>query len=298
MIYIIHFVVSYLFLAVLFSMTTAEELIYTSLFKGFSGYRVRNPFTSFTFSSGHFSECCVRCLQYQNCYSVNIRQDDRFCEINTLGSNGYGDLVDKNGTWTLFVRTNVPHNELMFRATPGVGLSVKDTWLGNIPPPTAQDTCVSTETTSCSSHYRNPRVDLWESLSIFQVTIELYKHGSKVAFITFDGKDSNINDWFSSSRILNSSWRDVTPSTIYNYFSIDGHSNCGRSFFVNKQYNGCPGDTGWMIVLDPGPLCCPWDDVPNKPQFLYSAVDASVVYQGGSTDLGTAEVMAVFVNYN
>lgn len=106
MIYIIHFVVSYLFLAVLFSMNTAEELIYTSLFKGFAGYRVRNPFTSFTFSSGHFSECCVRCLQYQNCYSVNIRRDDRFCEINTLGSNGYGDLVDKNGTWTLFVRTN------------------------------------------------------------------------------------------------------------------------------------------------------------------------------------------------
>lgn len=106
MINITHFVVSYLFLAVLFSMNTAEETIYTSLFKGFSGYRVRNPFTSFTFSSGHFSECCVRCLQYQNCYSVNIRRDDRFCEINTLGSIGYGDLVDKNGTWTLFIRTN------------------------------------------------------------------------------------------------------------------------------------------------------------------------------------------------
>eukprot|EP00105_Crassostrea_gigas_P043318 XP_019927466.1 PREDICTED: uncharacterized protein LOC105339732 isoform X2 [Crassostrea gigas] len=296
MIYIIHFVVSYLFLAVLFSMNTAEELIYTSLFKGFAGYRVRNPFTSFTFSSGHFSECCVRCLQYQNCYSVNIRRDDRFCEINTLGSNGYGDLVDKNGTWTLFVRTNVPHNELMFRATPGVGLSVKDSWLGNIIPPTAQDTCISMKNTSCSTHYRNPRVDIWESLSISQVTLELYKHGSKVAFIAFDGKDSTIENWFNSSRILNSSWSNVTPSTIYNYFSIKGHSECSRSFFVNTHYHNCSVDTGYMVVVDPPTACCPWENVPNKPQFFYSAADGTVTYQSGSTDLGTAEVMAVFVN--
>uniref|UniRef100_K1QST1 Uncharacterized protein n=1 Tax=Magallana gigas TaxID=29159 RepID=K1QST1_MAGGI len=148
-------------------------------------------------------------------------------------------------------RNGVLQNELMFRATPGVGLSVKDTWQGNILPPTAQDTCISMETTSCSSHYRNPRVDLWESLSIFQVTIELYKHGSKVAFITFDGKNSNINDWFSSSRILNSSWSDVTPSTIYNYFSIEGYQARERKI---------PSDA--------------------------------------ADDLGTAEVMAVFVNYN
>lgn len=56
----------------------------------------------------------------------------------------------------------------------------------------------------------------------FKVTLELYKYGSKVAFITFDGKDSNISDWFSSSRILDSSWSNVTPSTIYNSFSING----------------------------------------------------------------------------
>lgn len=106
MINIIHFVVFCLFFVVFFSMNTAEETIYTSLFKGFAGYRVRNPLTSFTLSDGYFSECCVRCLQYQNCYSINIHRDDRFCEINALGPSGYWDLVDANGTWTLFVRTN------------------------------------------------------------------------------------------------------------------------------------------------------------------------------------------------
>lgn len=38
----------------------------------------------------------------------------------------------------------------------------------------------------------------------------------------FDGKDLNINDWFSFLCILNSSWSDVILLIIYNYFFIDG----------------------------------------------------------------------------
>lgn len=102
---LILFVVSFLFITFFISMNTAEESIFASLFYGLAGYRVRNSLTSFTLSDSYFSECCMRCLQYQNCYSVNIQGDDRFCEINTLGPSGYGDLVDANGTWTLFIRT-------------------------------------------------------------------------------------------------------------------------------------------------------------------------------------------------
>lgn len=103
---LILFVVSCLFIAVFISMNTAEESIYASLFSGLAGYRVRNPLTSFTLSDSYLFECCMRCLQYKKCYSVNINGDDRFCEINTLGPSGYGDLVDANGIWTLFIRTN------------------------------------------------------------------------------------------------------------------------------------------------------------------------------------------------
>lgn len=103
---LILFVVSCLFMAVFISMNTAEESIYAGLFYGLAGYRVRNSLTSFTSSDSYLFECCMRCLQHQNCYSVNIHGDDRLCEINTLGPSGYGDLVDANGTWTLFIRTN------------------------------------------------------------------------------------------------------------------------------------------------------------------------------------------------
>lgn len=58
--------------AVFSPMNSAEETINASLFDKCAGYRVRNPVTSFILSSGHFSECCVGCLKYQNCNSINI----------------------------------------------------------------------------------------------------------------------------------------------------------------------------------------------------------------------------------
>lgn len=57
----------------------------------------------------------------------------------------------------------------MFRATAGNGISVRDTWLGTTKSPPAEDACISMATGACSTHYRNPKVDLWNSLPIAQV---------------------------------------------------------------------------------------------------------------------------------
>jgi hypothetical protein len=55
---------------------------------------------------------------------------------------------------------------------------------------------------------------------ISQVTIDLFKGGSKVAFVTFDGTDSDLKSWMSPSRLLNSSWSSLKSSTVYD-FSVD-----------------------------------------------------------------------------
>lgn len=88
----------------------------------------------------------------------------------------------------------VLHYELIFRGTPGAGLSAKDTWLGNILPPTAQDTCVSMENTSCSTNYRNPRVDTWRSLAISQV---LYIFSLYRLFLLSNLKSIITATWYS-----------------------------------------------------------------------------------------------------
>lgn len=59
--------------------------------------------------------------------------------------------------------------ELMLRATAGNGISVRDTWLGTTKPPPAEDACISMATGACSTHYRNPKIDLWNTLPIVQV---------------------------------------------------------------------------------------------------------------------------------
>jgi len=55
----------------------------------------------------------------------------------------------------------------------------------------------------------------------FQVRYSIYTDGLEVAYIEFNGIDSNIGDWFSASRILESSWPNLANST-FNIFSIYG----------------------------------------------------------------------------
>nr|XP_022345046.1 uncharacterized protein LOC111137726 [Crassostrea virginica] len=269
------------------------------LFTRYPGMRVRTPHLTVRLSPGQATACCLTCVQYDSCYGANFHEEDGVCEISLLGVGGRTELVDANQSWNLYIRRNVLQRELVLRATAGSGVSVKDTWLGTTVPPPAQDTCVSMETTSCMTHYRNPIVNHWNQLPISQVILELYKRGLKVASVTFDGRGTSISDWFSFSRLLNSSWGSMNSSATYNYFSIDGHANCARFFFINQNYWGCPLDAGWMVVLDPHHYCCTWDNLPNKPVFLYSSLDVAVTYESGilGTEKDFADVMAIFLLY-
>lgn len=56
---------------------------------------------------------------------------------------------------------------------------------------------------------------------VLQVKFELNVQGDTVAFIEFDGRNSNYLNWFHNSRILKSSWNDMHKSQTYNFFSID-----------------------------------------------------------------------------
>ncbi|XP_062588725.1 uncharacterized protein LOC134250389 [Saccostrea cucullata] len=187
----------------------------------------------------------------------------------------------------------------MLRATSGIGVSVRDTWLGTVPPAPVQDTCISMATGVCSTHYRNSRIDVWSALSISEVTIELYKSGSRVAFVTFNGTHSDRESWMSPSRVLSSIWKSLTPDRQYLIFSLEGEAPCSRVFFILNNLGGCPSDAGWFTVLDPRSSgCCPasWDDLINKPRFLYSTLDDLATFQ--SSDVDFADVMAIFIKKN
>lgn len=86
--------------------------------------------------------------------------------------------------------------------------------------------------------------------------------------LKFNAKGSDKLNWFSISRLSQSSWFDLR-SQPKNYFSIAGEPTHGRRFFINRSYGGCHADAGWMVVT--GHICS-WEKrfLPTKNVILYS----------------------------
>ncbi|KAK7482378.1 hypothetical protein BaRGS_00026397, partial [Batillaria attramentaria] len=125
----------------------------------------------------------------------------------------------------------------------------------------------------CNRHYRSRFLDLWPSSLIDTVKVTVYEHGKEMAYVEFNGRGSTYLDWFSPDRVVSSSWTDLL-SEPHNYFSIAGYSQSSprisRSFFINRNYNGCPGDRGWLVVVDYAPDVCSWGQGSPTPIILYS----------------------------
>lgn len=141
---------------------------------------------------------------------------------------------------------------------------------------------------------RSPYIDYWDCLKISKVKLELSIQGKMVGFVEFDGRDSSSFNWFHKDRILNSSWTDMHKSQTYNVLSIDQESKYERHFFINKHYNGCPNDSGWLVVKD-GNLTnpCDWEKQTSYPQFLYG--QHGQVTKWNDMEYGKADVLNIYV---
>ena len=146
-------------------------------------------------------------------------------------------------------------------------------------------------------HYRNPVVQNWSNLGVEYVKFAFYDEDKEVAHVVFDGKNTDVKNWFAKKNVLTSSWPDLTSKQSYNYFSIDGHyvaSRHDRRFFINKSYAGCPKDLGYMVVINSKtPAVCLWDNHATYPQFLYSKITSADFWDRRM--FGTADYMAIFI---
>ena len=62
----------------------------------------------------------------------------------------------------------------------------------------------------------------YSQVSFFQVRVSMYKSDAEVAWVEFDGANSTKTDFFTPSRVLDSSYNDLTPGANYQYFSLEG----------------------------------------------------------------------------
>ncbi|XP_071785635.1 uncharacterized protein [Asterias amurensis] len=187
--------------------------------------------------------------------------------------------------------------QLIFKGVAGTGIKLYDLWTNT----------TWGEYFRCHGNYRNKALyDAWNAkqLNVKQVKLSLY-NDTGVVELVFSGTDSNITSWFAKERLVSSPWSDLTPTATTNYFSIDGHEgpiNNGlvdRRFFINKNYNGCTKDRGWMMVVDSGVGPCPWENsFSSYPVIMYSTTHTSTNFNDARNDttLGLADYLTIHID--
>lgn len=93
----------------LLSLVTVPKSCISMLEDGYflqlSRLRLRSPH-QLSFSMFKETECCLRCLQYTGCKSVNFDMRDGTCEINFFGPQSHGVKTEVNQSWTLYYKPN------------------------------------------------------------------------------------------------------------------------------------------------------------------------------------------------
>lgn len=149
-----------------------------------------------------------------------------------------------------------------------------------------------------TAHYVNRIVSrFWNrsGFTIGEARVNVYENGLRQAqFFQFDATGATREGWFSSARLANSGYTSP-PTGSGNYFSIAGHEELGRYWFINQSYDSCPGDRGWLVAdIHVGEQTCVWEaPAGGTVRILYSTVAGSATWDSASAT--EPDVMAVFV---
>ncbi|XP_052811302.1 uncharacterized protein LOC128238970 isoform X2 [Mya arenaria] len=181
--------------------------------------------------------------------------------------------------------------KMVFRASAGNGKSVYDAWTKGTDTTTTKPVDMAR---SYSSHFREANLYYrWSSLNIKYVKFALYKDNLETAYIVFNGDGSTNTNWFNKTRVLESSWSDLTPDATYNIFSVIGDNRNLRNFFINRKYAGCSGDIGHFVVSDGPKGSCAMDVHVRHPQFVYSDMNSADVWE--RKQFQRADYLAIYV---
>ncbi|KAK7087776.1 hypothetical protein V1264_021783 [Littorina saxatilis] len=194
----------------------------------------------------------------------------------------------ENGQWTMVFRAISSNGQNVHDAFLNIG-NYHDSPLGGAAPLTCWSISASAP---CPYHVRSKLLDLWkdETISPNKIKFALYKDSTEVANIVFDGAKSNLTNWFNSTRVISSSYTDIStdvPYPLFNFVYVDAYVN--RTFYAAHSHNGCPDDWGWVSVVER--FLCDYERG-VVPLFIYS--QGSTVTRWNVP--GHADVLAVFLD--
>ncbi|MCI3311043.1 hypothetical protein MP969_25630 [Escherichia coli] len=132
-----------------------------------------------------------------------------------------------------------------------------------------------------NGHYKPAIANSLTQCDFEKMKVAIYNDGLEVANIIFDGRNTGRDDWFTQSRIISSTFTDLTSQPIQ-HFQISGDPATGREFYIGGSSSGCSG-TGWIMVSTRD--TCSYETGPN-PGFYYSSGNTIGNYQSGTQQSG------------
>ncbi|XP_060079357.1 uncharacterized protein LOC132558772 [Ylistrum balloti] len=264
-------------------------------FKRISGHKLSgaNLILKYQFSNPIIA-CAVECFQTE-CLSINYHSETKECQLCKDSPYTNPVLVQEAQYWEIYYLQKENDWELVFRAQAYNNISPYNAWMGTLSLPTlVEEGCLLLMNTStCTTIYRNDILNTWDSESISEVKLELYKAGVRVVNIRFNGTRSTYTDWFGINRLIDSGWETLSQSRHFPNFSVRGP--CQRSFYINQYFRGCRYDKGLILVndLNYNPCPCTYDTTSNRPEFMYAPGED--VTQWEDYNYGQADVLAVFI---
>lgn len=245
--------------------------------------------------SGH---CSIgMCGYITSCLEIKQDQPEALSGVYTIDPDGaddeppflaYCDQETDGGGWTM-----------VYKLSAGVAADPYTLWMGG--PVNATDASLL-GTSKSSKHYVSDFIgDFWnqDGVVVNEVRVNVYSDGEIARYFRFDAFGTTKSNWFDSARLSTSSYTDL-PTGPFNRFSIAGDNwkGAGRRWFINRNYEGCDSDNGWIVVdTDMNP--CAWETNKGAPaiRILYSP---DTLYTNWSTatnkgTIGVADVFAVFI---
>ncbi|XP_036371238.1 uncharacterized protein LOC118768575 isoform X3 [Octopus sinensis] len=141
----------------------------------------------------------------------------------------------------------------------------------------------------CPNFFRHPILDFWKHLPIEEVKLVIYKNQTPVVTMIFDGRNSNLESWFSHANLKSSPWDDLSSANP-KFFQMKGVFGV-RRFYITNHNGGCSVESGWLALNEAG-VYCAYDKMNHFPAIRYSDAKSRTIWNNG---YALADSMAIFI---
>jgi hypothetical protein len=238
------------------------------------------------------------CIRSEDCDGVcreTVCALPRACsELRRAGiKSGVHDLEIEGSTVPFYcdMATDDGGYTMVFKISAGVAGQPASLWTAGMPLNDTDKTLL-TPNKSTKNYLSRIVTKLWNlGFDVSDVRVSAMIGGKEIKFFKFDARGSSVVNWFIPSRLIATSYSDLTATTPTNIFSIAGDPSSHREWFISRAYGGCDVDSGWLVA-DWAPDPCAWESANPAVRILFAPGNSATNWTSSPS---RADALVVFV---